>query len=153
MIKAPNFTYIHPVKCGGTFINKVLVETTNSKEISYHLPRSRAIHNDNFITSVRNPFDWYVSFYHHSLKYKGYIFDRKDNFKGTVISLLNLRNSPLYKTMLNHDWVADTTPNIREDDFINYPNDIGFCSWNWNRMVGDKDGNSEDVHVMRLENI
>jgi len=153
MIKSKNFTYIHPLKCGGTFVNEILLDVVDSKSLGYHLPRNRAGYEHTFVTSVRNPFDWYVSFYHHSLRYRSYFIKSSGDFKSTLIDLLDLKTSSKYAELLSHDWVADTDPMFTTKDFDDYPDDMGFYSWYWNRMSANKDGNTDDVHVMRVENL
>ena len=153
MIKAKNFTYVHPLKCGGTFVNKTLLDIINCKEVAYHLPRNRVSYETNFVTSVRNPFDWYVSFYYHSLRYRSYFIKSSGDFKSTLMDLLNLKQSSKYSELLSHDWLADYGPMFTTKDFEGYPDDMGFYSWYWNRMNANKDGNTDDVHVMRVENL
>jgi len=153
MIKVNNFTYIHPLKCGGTFVNEILDNTDEPEYLGYHLPRSKVTGEHTFVASVRNPFDWYVSFYHHSVEKRGYIFECNDDFKTTLISLLSLRDSNLYEGMLNHDWVGDCASYITKSDIADYPSDVGFYTWNWNRMVADTNGNTEDVHVIKTETL
>ena len=153
MIKAKNFTYIHPLKCGGSFVYETLSQIINCKEVAYHLPRNKVNYATNFITSVRNPFDWYVSFYYHSLKHRMYLIKPSGDFKSTLIDLLDIKPSSKYSELLSHNWVADTKSRFTRGDFENYPDDMGFYSWYWNRMSANKDGNTDDVHVMRVENL
>ena len=155
MVKAKNFTYIHPMKCGGTFINKILLDTINAKKVDDHRPRYMETSNQVFVSSVRNPFDWYVSFYHHSLKYSNDLIRCVGDFKSTLTQLLNLRKSDMYLELSTRHFgkETDSSPNFSSKDFAEYPNNIGFYSWYWNRMVKDKDGNVGDVHVLKTENL
>ena len=153
MLRSKNFTYIHPLKCGGTFTKEVLTSVIDCKQVAYHLPRYRAKYEHSFVTSVRNPFDWYVSFYYHSLKYRHDFIKPSGDFKSTLVDLLNLKSSSQYSELLSHDWVADTDPKFITKDFETYPDDMGFYSWYWNRMSANKDGNTDDVYVMRIENL
>ena len=154
MIYTPNFTYIHPMKCSGTFITNILLETTDAKKFSYHCPRSKMNFKHQFVTSVRNPFDWYVSLYYHCIKISSCIIKDKGNFKDTIMPLLELKSSELYSALLNTDWRSD--PNrvhYKSSDFEDYPDDIGFYSWEWRRMVADKHGEVSDVHIVKTETV
>lgn len=153
MLKTKNFTYIHPMKCGGTFVNDIILDSMESKVVEFHLPRRALNHQHNFITSVRNPFDWYVSVYYYLRKRLPKLFKHSDSFKETIIPLLDLNRSNLHRGFIDTDWDADVIMNFKTKDFEDYQDDIGFYSWYWHRMVNDKDGNSDDVHVMKVENL
>lgn len=157
MVKSGSFTYIHPMKCGGTFINEILLNTTNAKKVGDHCPRHMATPDQNFITSVRNPFDWYVSYYHHSINNPNdlIIVTPSDNFKDVLTQLLKLRESDMYFGLSTRYFGEDVggAANFTSKDFIDYPENIGFYSWYWNRMVADKGGNVDDVHVIKTENL
>jgi len=70
MIVSKHFVFIHVPKTGGSFIRKILLEKApedwDLREISGHVPISEVPEEYAGLPAfafVRNPFDWYVSWY------------------------------------------------------------------------------------------
>lgn len=67
MIAAGRFLFIHLHKTGGQFVNRLLLRhLPGARPIGYHLPRAEApfeLRTLPAIGFVRNPWDWYVSWY------------------------------------------------------------------------------------------
>ncbi len=68
MIACPYFVFLHLSKSGGTFINRLLMdEFDESIKLGYHLPYCKipdVLRSLPVLGSVRNPWDYYVSWFH-----------------------------------------------------------------------------------------
>lgn len=100
MIVTPDFVFIHLHRTGGRFIRSLLLDhMPGSREIGYHFPSSliplscRGLPVMGF---VRNPWDWYVSWYaFNRMRPRSVIFIVASNegqldFNSTVMNLLHL---------------------------------------------------------------
>ena len=69
MIVTDKFVFVHLPRSGGTFVSEVIRKFfPSAHEIGYHLPRAllpREYSNLPVLGAVRNPWDFYVSWYHH----------------------------------------------------------------------------------------
>lgn len=106
MILTPTFVFVHLQKAGGSFVEKFLLDNfPNTKQI---FPKHIGIHdflqniNDERIENlpkvgcIRNPYDWYVSWWKsNSLEDTGHLFpkiftkERKSNFKKFMKYIMN----------------------------------------------------------------
>lgn len=118
---------------------------------------------------VRNPWDWYVSMYFDYRRKKQYVFQnicdgKRLNFETTVSRFLKLGDgSEQSRKLLDRlVLVAPTSinaqtpprrgnPGLRSDHFRNYPDNIGYCSWLFQRMYESK--HSHCIHIGRFENL
>jgi hypothetical protein len=101
MIVTERFVYIHLHRTGGSFLNECLIHFfPGARQIGYHLPRRmlpREYLDFPVIGFVRNPWDYYVSWYHFqkSRPVPNALFECASDrgrldFRGTVANLLNL---------------------------------------------------------------
>jgi hypothetical protein len=170
VVVTEDFTFIHTHKCGGSFITKILTQEFNGKQAGniFHTPRKDCIFdNDIYLGTVRNPFDWYVSMYHFYTKKENPIIKGLGDFKTTIKTLLNLYGTDKHKELQTCDLRDNAvgfyfslkgqgqTPRggFTNQDFIDYPKGEGFYTWLWERMNADKDGNTHNIHLMRVENL
>jgi len=70
MLVTQSLVFIHLTKCGGTFVRSALLELDGSQQYAgrYHGPWSelpQEFREMPVITAVRNPYDWWVSWYHY----------------------------------------------------------------------------------------
>jgi len=67
MINHPKFIYLHIPRTGGTFISKFLEEyvknTIRTKKRHISLDKLGKINNKFVFSSIRNPYNWYVSWW------------------------------------------------------------------------------------------
>jgi hypothetical protein len=101
MIVTSRFVFLHLHKSGGTFVNECLRRfVPGSREIGYHLPRSRIPEQFASLPAlgfVRNPWSYYVSWHafqsgrpQPNALYRVASEDGRLGFKGTVSNLLDL---------------------------------------------------------------
>lgn len=164
MIATNRFVFIHLHRTGGQFIRKLLLKHyADAKEIGYHFP----IHMLPYcyghlpvIGFVRNPWDWYVSWYaFNQVRPRSPIFTvASDNgtlgFAPTVHNMLHLGSSEAYYRQLKSRMV-DALPRsiignrgigITRDELAAYDcNNKGYYSWLIRRMYGDAPASSERV--------
>src|SRR4249920_1133486 len=71
MIVTDKFVFVHLPRSGGTFVSEVIGKFfPSAHEIGYHLPRSllpKEYSHLPVLGAVRNPWDFYVSWYNHVL--------------------------------------------------------------------------------------
>jgi hypothetical protein len=86
MFVSDSFVFLHVPKTGGTFVQRVIardlpMERVNGRHSSYRdlSEEQRALP---VLCVVRNPWDWYVSWYHHNLAVAG---EKSDNWSKRVI--------------------------------------------------------------------
>ena len=147
-------------------------QVPGARMIQYHgqladLPRN--LSHLPVIGFVRNPWDWYVSMFFDYRRKKQYVFqnicDGKElDFETTVSRFLKLGDSSEQSRKLLDRLVlvaptsinAQTPPRrrnagLRSDHFRNYPDNIGYCSWLFQRMYESK--HSHRIHIGRFENL
>lgn len=100
MIVTPDFVFIHLHRTGGRFIRSLLLDyLPGSREIGYHFPASlipQSCRDLPVVGFVRNPWDWYVSWYaFNRVQPRSVIFSVASNdgqldFNSTVMNLLQL---------------------------------------------------------------
>jgi hypothetical protein len=170
MVVTRDFTFIHTHKCGGSFVTDVLKEEFGGKQVGkvFHTPRRECLVDPHiFLGTVRNPFDWYVSMFHFYTIKENPIIEGLGDFKSTISTLLNLKGTPKHQELKTRD-LCDNAPGFyfskrgagqtprggfTNQDFIDYPSNIGFYSWLWQRMNADKNDNTHNIHIMRVENL
>ena len=100
MFVCPEFVFIEVPKTGSTYIDRLLIQTTDGRKIGKHnYPDPLLLHSGrDFIASIRDPFDWYISLHAYGAKvsdrsgpyrkvrnirpftFKGYGFDKNFRF-------------------------------------------------------------------------
>jgi len=105
MIATDQFAFVHLPRSGGTFVSEVIKKFfPSAREIGYHLPRELLPAKYSHLPvlgTVRNPWEFYVSWYQHQYFNKNYspktnvLFsvlseDRSLNFIGTLQNALDL---------------------------------------------------------------
>lgn len=171
MISNEQFTFIHVHKTGGRSLNSVITQCIpGSETVGYHYPYALLPANRRHLPVVgvvRNPWDWYVSWYafNRKLGMRNPLFivvsdGGKADFKTTVANLANLGNdsaqSRAYRAALaavlpdgfGTDRGAGLTRACIEG--FNDPG-RGYYSWLFKRMLGGAD--SKRLHVATFENL
>lgn len=171
MIVTDRFVFIHMHKTGGQTLNQVIKRCCPThRAIGYHFPICEL--PAEFVSwpvvgIVRNPWDWYVSWYAFNCRpnIRNPLFDVVSDggtadFGTTVSNLINLGSSQdssrqhretliriLPETLDQNRGVGLTKQNIQ--DFSD--NETGYYSWLFRRMVGD--GSSGPLYVGHFENL
>jgi len=171
MIVTNRFVFIHMHKTGGQTLNDVIADCVpGCREVGYHFPRSevpaeaRALP---VVGMVRNPWDWYVSWYAfnkrpniHNQLYHVVSDGGRENFRETVTNLVNLGSdgpahaahreelmARLPETLQGNRAAGLTKSSIRELA----ESGSGYYSWLFDRMIGDT---ADDATLVgRFENL
>ena len=173
MIVTKSFVYVHFFRSGGTFINELLSRHMNGRFLGYHRPLRLVppeYRHLPAIGNVRNPWDWYVSVYHHAVNF-GYPWGAgtflnmllnfaKYDFKESIRRLIDVAwmTPKDIASAENHfpssyDWNIKFTDNITKLDLRKYLGcGKGFYSWLFGHMysVG---GSCENVQFCRAESL
>ena len=171
MILTKDLLYIHTHKTGGCFVKEILESQFKGKNLGYNFNVPRSYYEGDckvHVGSVRNPFDWYVSMYHYYKPRNSPLIDPQSDFQTNLKTLLNLYGTKKHKELQTTD-IEDKPigyyyspkrlltdhPNggFYKKDFINYPNNVGFYTWLWKRMNTDKNGNLDNLEIIRTENL
>lgn len=171
MITTEKFVFIHMHKTGGQSINNIIENCVPSfKSIGYHFPHHMLPAESvdlPIVGMVRNPWDWYVSWYAFNIRLGGanpLFFFLSDgcqaDFRTTLKNLINLgadtapsqhyRNALieiLPETLDGNQGVGLTKDCIR--NFLDDKN--GYYSWQFKRMHGDLD--SDKTYIGHFENL
>jgi hypothetical protein len=173
MIVTKSFVYIHFFRSGGTFINELLARYMNGRFLGYHRPRRLLppeYRHLPAIGNIRNPWDWYVSVYHHAVNF-GYprgagtfmnmlVNYAKYDFKESIRRLIDvtwmtprdIANAENHFPC-SYDWSMKLTDNLTKQDCRNYLGfGKGFYSWLFEHMyaVG---GSCETVQFCKAESL
>lgn len=170
MLVTPHFVFIHIPKTAGRFCRQQIVE--HAGPVLYrgglHEPLSRlpvGFGHLPVITFVRNPWDWYVSWYYHMQSYGGFnplfasavrcghtdfttvmhhIFDSLQAGTAAAAALDAYLASPEHAQLESHD--LDT-------DMIGFQRQHNCCMLSWRFLfnVGERTGS--DCHVGRFESL
>lgn len=169
MIITDRFVFIHLHKTGGQTLNDVITRCVpNHKVVGYHLPRTEVPPGSRqlpIVGLVRNPWDWYVSWYAFNKKpqIRNPLFNIVSDggsagFKATVTNLINLgaehserrRNdliSLLPDSLDGNRGVGLTKASVHE---LSASSD-GYYSWLFGRMLGREP--DDQTLVGRFENL
>lgn len=173
MIVTDHFVYIHVSRTGGTFLNKLIFDhVPGARMIQYHghlrdLPPEYA--HLPVIGFVRNPWDWYVSMFFDYRRKQQFVYQALSNrgslgFHATVSRFLKLgdrseqsshllglleRMAPRHIEKVRPP--QHHLPNLRSDQFANYPEGIGFYSWLFQLMFESE--SDAPVHIGRFEDL
>jgi len=171
MIITDHFAFIHMHKTGGQTLNHIIAKCfPESKHIGYHYPYSMLPPQYKelpLVGMVRNPWDWYVSWYAFNRKTtpQNYLFlvlsdGGQLDFKSTVTNLVNLgdnnRQSELYRKALISAFPETIEGNrgigLTKSCIRNFSdNRTGYVTWLFNRMLGDI--KNSRAFIGRFENL
>lgn len=165
------FVFLHLPRSGGTFVYEVVKKFfPSAHEIGYHFPRAllpREYLHLPLLGTVRNPWEFYVSWYHYhgaSETYsssKNILFwcvseDRKLNFSDTIRNALNLGASDEKLDLLirslpqNYDYQKRKIPNLTNELMLQIRGSgLGLYSFRFNQMFG----HANDVFLCRVETL
>lgn len=171
MIVTERFVFIHMHKTGGQFLNEVIKSCIpEHRAIGYHFPRTEVppeAQNLPLVGMVRNPWDWYVSWYAFNKRpgasnplFHVVSSGDSENFKSTVTNLINLGSSRPESAahrdklirLLPKSLDGNRGPGLTRDSVLDLSgSEKGYYSWLFNRMLGDeRDG---QVFIGRFENL
>jgi len=159
-------------KTGGQSIIQIIEQCVPSfRNIGYHYPRHLLPPEYSdlpIVGMVRNPWDWYISWYAYNILLKGenpLFFVLSDgcqaDYKNTLINLINLGSnttrSQNYRNALIEslpDTLDDSNrgSGLTKNSIRNFnDDDCGYYSWLFKRMHGDPD--SKTTYIGRFENL
>ena len=171
MITTEYFAFIHMHKTGGQSINNIIEKCVPSfKSIGYHYPHHMMPADCTdlpIVGIVRNPWDWYVSWYAFNILLNGanplffFLSDAcQSDFKTTLKNLINL-GADTAKSQSYRNALIEVLPETLEGnegvgltkDCIRHFNDDdnGYYSWQFKRMHGDLD--SSKTYIGRFETL
>ena len=171
MIITDKFVFIHMHKTGGQSLSHIIQDSIpGAKPVGYHYPYSMipAEFDDlPVVGMVRNPWDWYVSWYAFNTRPEintPLFFIISDgfqaDFKHTIKNLVNLcSDSPESQNYRNAliDILPDTLEGntgigLTKDTIRNMSSpELGYYSWQFQRMHGDIENKA--LHIGRFENL
>jgi hypothetical protein len=167
MIVTEKFVFVHLPRSGGTFISEVIKKFfPSAHEIGYHLPRSllpREYSHLPVLGAVRNPWDFYVSWYYHvwprdaaSVLISWVTENGKLEFAGTTRNALNLGfNDERLDILIERlpervDYCNRNIPNITKEAMRRVRGTgVGYYTFRFNHLFGIAD----DVFICRLETL
>ena len=171
MIATERFVFIHMHKTGGQTINTVISRCFPQHQIvGYHFPFALLPANLRelpLIGFVRNPWDWYVSWYafNRRPRTQNALFavcsnGGKSNFKTTIRNLVSLGDSSDRSRRMRRALVSVFPATLRGNRGVGLSkdcirkfeeNETGYCTWQFQRMIGGAP--LEQRHVGRFENL
>jgi hypothetical protein len=171
MLITDKFVFLHLPRAGGTFVYEVVEKFfPSAREIGYHLPRAllpREYSHLPIIGTVRNPWEFYVSWYHHqysNIRYSpltNVLFgclsqNRKLDFVQTTRNALDLGVSDDTLDFLiqalpeNFDYQKRHIPNLTKDLMQKIRGTgLGLYSFRFNELFGQTD----NVFFCRVESL
>jgi hypothetical protein len=167
MIVTDKFVFIHLPRSGGTFVSELIRKFfPSAHEIGYHLPRTllpKEYSHLPVLGAVRNPWDFYVSWYHHvwprdaATTLVSWVTENvKLGFLGTARNALNLgvndeRLDVLIETLPEQvDYRGRNIPNITKEAMRRVRGTgVGYYTFRFNHLFA----NADDVFICRLETL
>jgi hypothetical protein len=167
MIVTDKFVFIHLLRSGGTFVSDVIRNFfPSAREIGYHLPRAampKEYAHLPVLGTVRNPWDFYVSWYYHHLPNPRYLplfcgvsENRKLDFVDTIRNALNLSVSDEKLDLIiralpdNFDYNQKHIANVTKDVLQKIRGtNIGLYTFRFNELFGG----AADVNFCRLDSL
>lgn len=171
MLVTDKFVFLHLPRTGGTFIYEIVRKFfPSAKELGYHLPRillPKEYSHLPILGTVRNPWEFYASWYHHQYynpKYsptKNVLFaclseDRKLDFLSTIQNALDLginndKLDPLIQALPeNYEYQKRNIPNLTRDVMRKIrATGLGLYTFRFNQIFGETDG----VFFCRVETL
>ena len=171
MIISERFVFIHMHKTGGQSLNSFIKRCIEDHQVvGYHFPRSEVPADSKdlpVVGMVRNPWDWYASWYAFNKrpKIRNPLFDTLSdggsaNFKTTVTNLI-LLGSDRPESIQHRDDLIRMLPDSLEgntgvgltkksiDDLAGAG--TGYYTWQFERMLGNE--HDDNTFVGRFENL
>jgi hypothetical protein len=167
MIATDKFVFLHLERTGGNFFSELLLKFIPGEELGYHAPRSRLparFAHLPVIGFIRNPWDWYVSFYYH----KRFRLDilRQDpalehlDFASATRALLHLGSDrPPFNAVkqgfvnLCPELPPEESMGVTKRELEGFRDEnIGFYTWMVRRMFAGERG-LDDVRIWKFENL
>ncbi|MDE2345938.1 MAG: hypothetical protein KGL13_05670 [Gammaproteobacteria bacterium] len=170
MIKTPSMLFVHLHKTGGQFVNRLLLRfIPGATRIGYHLPLSEAplaLRTLPVLGHVRNPWDWYVSWYafNHAAPERNPIYRAVSahgslDFTKTIANLVMLADEDHQPLRME---IANQLPKNRDNNLgsgitssimasMQEPN-RGYLSWIW-RYMFQVEGKIHGVTFGRYESL
>jgi hypothetical protein len=171
MLVTDKFVFLHLPRAGGTFVYDVVTKFfPSAHEIGYHFPRTllpREYCHLPLLGTVRNPWEFYVSWYHYHQSSETYspsknvLFccvseDRKLDFVETIYNALDLGvdekklDSLMQSLPERFEHQKRKVPNLTKDLMCNIRGSgLGLYSFRFNEMFGRAD----DVFFCRVETL
>lgn len=166
MIVTDKFVFVHLPRSGGTFVSEVIrAFFPSAREIGYHLPRTllpREFSHLPVLGTVRNPWEFYVSWYHHqqSNNRHGPLIsfvseNRKLDFAQTTRNALNLGVSDSLDVLIqalpdDFDYEKRHISNLTRDAMRKIRGaGIGLYTFRFNQLYGQAD----EIHFCRVESL
>jgi tetratricopeptide (TPR) repeat protein len=171
MIVTEQFVFIHMHKTGGQTLNDIIQQSiAGHKVIGYHYPRAEvppeAVELP-VVGIVRNPWDWYVSWYafNRRPKIRNQLFNVVSDsgnatFKETVTNLIQLGSDNPESKLFRDDLVRmlpeslddNRGAGLTKESIQEIANDErGYYSWLFARMLGDQQ--NPQTFVGKFENL
>lgn len=169
MLATDKFVFLHFPHAGGTFVYEIIKNFfPTAVEIGYHLPRSlmpKEYAHLPILGTVRNPWDFYVSWYHFQISNQGYspsknaLFccvseDRRLDFVQTIRNALDLGaneeklNLLIQSLPAEFDFQKRRIPNLtREQMRPIRGSGLGLYTFRFNQMFGQLD----EISFCRVE--
>ncbi len=170
MIASSRLLFIHLHKTGGQFVNRLLLaHLPDARPIGYHLPRSEApaeLKSLPAFAFMRNPWDWYVSWYAFNLAnpqrnpiFRAVSEGGAADFKTSITTLLHLGH-PLHAAL--REEIALALPEDREGNLgsgitrrvmrgFTDP-DAGYLTW-LTRYMCFVEGSPQGLRMGRMEHL
>jgi hypothetical protein len=167
MIVTDKFVFVHLPRSGGTFVSEVIRKFFSSAhEIGYHLPRTLLPREHSHLPvlgAVRNPWEFYVSWYHHvwprdaTTPLISWMTENGNlGFAGTARNALNLgvnnkRLDALIEMLpVRVDYRGRNIPNITKEAMRSVRGTgVGYYTFRFNHLFG----NAGDMFFCRLETL
>jgi hypothetical protein len=167
MIVTDKFVFVHLPRSGGTFIAELIRKFFSGvHEIGYHLPRTflpREYSHLPVLGAVRNPWDFYVSWYHHvwprdaATTLISWVTESgKLGFVDTIRNAVNLgvnneRLDVLIEMLPEHvDYGRKNIPNITKEAMRKVRGTgVGYYTFRFTHLFG----NADDVFICRFETL
>lgn len=167
MIVTDKFVFVHLPRSGGTFVSEVIRKFfPTAHEIGYHLPRTllpREYAHLPILGAVRNPWEFYVSWYHHVLPRDAatpliswMTENGKLDFVGTIRNAASFgandeRLDALIELLPDQvDYGKRNIPNLTKEAVRRFRGTgVGYYTFRFNHLFGTAD----DVSVCRFESL
>jgi hypothetical protein len=171
MIVTDRFVFVHMHKTGGQFLNEIIARCIpDQRTVGYHLPRAEVPEASSHLPvvgMVRNPWDWYVSWYAFNRRpginnplFRVVSNDGNESLKGTVTNLIQL-GSDRPASVAHRDALLRLLPDtldgnrgvgLTRNSIRNLAaSGQGYYSWLFARMLGSEC--DEQTYIGRFENL